>query len=231
MLRQLSGMMLLLGLLSVIGTGCCCVQGMPGGACGTASCGGGCPPGPLMELASCRGACGETYVDEWVSEPPVVDDCGYGCRGCARCGQPLRSVLRQLWGRPYMSQCSTGLCGPSCGDCGGADCGCDSGGSGGYADVYDDGYADSSFDHTSYGAAAPRKSCNCGSSGHATDDHSWSTPGQSFDGGGDMHALPPATPPTGGVPQLAPEVMPTPAPSVTPTSAARRLNPALSRRR
>lgn len=231
MLRRLSGMMLLLGLLSVVGTGCCCVQGMPGGACGTASVVGGCPPGPLMGFASCRGACGETYVDEWVSEPPVVDDCGYGCGGCSRCGQPVRSVLRQLWGRPYMSQCSTGLCGPSCGDAGGADCGCDSGGSGGYADVLGDGYTDSSFDNAGYGPAAPKKSCNCGSSGHAAHLHGGSVRREPFDDRGDMQSLPPADTPMNGVPQLAPEIVPSPEASVTPTSAARRLNPALSRRR
>lgn len=225
MLRQLSGMTLLVGLLSVIGTGCCCVQGMPGNACGTANYGGGCPPGPLLGLASCRGACGETYVDEWVSEPPVVDDCGYGCGGCASCRQPVRNVLRLLWGRPYMSQCSTGLCGPSCGDCG-----CDAGGPEGYAEVFDDGYADSNSDHAGYGPAAPRKSCNCGSSGHNAHAPGWSDPGQSLDGG-DMQTLPPAAPPASGVPKLAPEIVPTPPPSVSPTSATRRLNPALSRRR
>lgn len=226
MLRQLSGMMLLLGLLSVVGTGCCCVQGMPGGAYGASSCGGGCPPGPLLGFASCRGACGETYVDEWVSEPPVIDDCGYGCGGCSRCGQPVRNVLRLLWGRPYMSQCSTGLCGPSCGDCG-----CDSGGSDGYADVLGGGYTDSGLGNAGYGPTGPRQTCNCGSSGHAAHHHGGSVLSQPFEDGGDMQALPPAAPPSNGVPQLAPEIVPSPPPSVTPTSAARRLNPALSRRR
>ncbi|MEO8270759.1 MAG: hypothetical protein ABI557_13635, partial [Aureliella sp.] len=228
MLRQLSGMMLLIGLLSVLGTGCCCVQGMPGGACGTSSCGGGCPPGPLMGLASCRGACGETYVDEWVNEPPVVDDCGYGCGGCSGCGQPLRSVLRQLWGRPYRSQCSTGLCGSSCGDCGHTDCGCDSGGSSGYADVLGDGYAGSGFDDAGYASAASRKSCNCGSSGRATQDYNGPNFSQPSDSREDIRALPPAATPMNGEPQLAPEVAPQIAPSVTPSSATRRLNPALS---
>ena len=227
MLRQLSGMLLLLGLIAIAGTGCCCVQGMPGGACGS-SCGGGCPPGPLMGLASCRGACGETYVDEWVSEPPVVDDCGGTCGSCSVCRQPVRNALRLLWGRPYISQCDTGLCGPSCGDCGGADCGCDSCGSG--LESFDDGYGVSDFDHSGHASVAPAKPCNCGSGhGHASYDHGQSIPGHSYQEA-PMHDLPPATAPMHKVPQVAPE-MPTPAPSIAPTSATRRLNPAVSRRR
>lgn len=119
----------LLSLLSVASAGCCCVQGVS--SCGSCDFGGGgfacdtgcgtCGPGPVANLASCRGACGEVYVDEWISEPPTIDNCGYDCGGCGHCGQcrPVRNLLRLLWGRPFVTSCSTGLCGPSCdGGCG-----------------------------------------------------------------------------------------------------------------
>lgn len=233
MLRQLSGMMLL-GLLTVVGAGCCCVQGMPssGGMYGS-SCDGGCPPGPLMGLASCNNACGEVYVDEWISEPPVVDNCGGDCGGCATCRRPIRNVLRQLWGRPYISQCDTGLC-----STGGDDCGCDSLGGDSFVS---DGYAEGGFQSSGYAPSSGKKPCNCGSShGHAEHSQDWSTSGQILDSGYSP-GMPPAAPSTNNTPRLAPEIMPAPSPeaspragsepSVAPSSATRRLNPAVSRRR
>lgn len=228
MLRQLSGMMLL-GLLTVVGAGCCCVQGMPasGGMYGS-SCDTGCPPGPMMGLASCGSACGEVYVDEWISEPPVVDNCGSTCGGCATCRQPVRNVLRLLWGRPYMSQCDSGLCSTG---------GCDSMGSDNFVS---DGYVEDGFQSSGYAASGAKKPCNCGAShGHAEHSQDWSSSGQMLDSGYGS-GMPPAAPSTNNTPRLAPEIMPKPAPeaspaspepSVAPSSATRRLNPAAARRR
>ncbi len=244
MLHQLARVMML-GLLSIASAGCCCVQGLPGNAygggnCGLSSCGGGmCGSGPLMGLAGCRGACGEVYVDEWVSEPPTVDNCGPNCGGCSQCYQPVRNLLKVLWGRPYMTSCDTGLCGPSC------DGGCDSCGGAGYGgEAYmDDGYTSNVIDDGGHASVRNGSSCNCGSSHatpshsapmHAGPGHSAPIPAPSLQSPPMMHSAPvpgPSTLPGNGVPQVAPEVMPAPAPNVTPTSAARRLNPALSRRR
>ena len=153
-------------LLMLFSSGCCCVQGvgdcgmgcgmgaMAVPSCSTGSCGssstcstGNCG-GPLAMLAGCRGACGEVYVDEWISEPPTPDNCGYSCGGCGNCGQctPVRSLLRLLWGRPYVTQCDTGLCGPTC------DSGCDSCG-GGYVE---EGFV--AGDHV----VGHSGGCNCG---------------------------------------------------------------------
>ncbi len=97
-------------LASLVMSGCCCTQGMT--TCsGVTSCStcptGNCGAGPLMGLASCRGGCGEVYVDEWISEPPCIDDCGYCDTGCGQCrsGRPVRSLLRLLWGAPYTASC------------------------------------------------------------------------------------------------------------------------------
>lgn len=116
---------LLSTLFVVTGAGCAC------GPCGGTMAGncssGGCGPMQILANASCKSGCDEVYVDEWLSEPPTSDNCGYGC-GCGRCGtrQPVRSALRLLWGNPYRGSCS---------DCDGgyqatssiprgADCGC-----------------------------------------------------------------------------------------------------------
>ncbi len=244
MFRRLYALMLL-GLLSVTAVGCCCVQGMPNGACGGGSCGGGaygigaggmsacggnCGSGPLLGLAGCRGACGEVYVDEWISEPPIVDNCpGEGCGGCNSCRQPVRNLFSLLWGRPYRTQCDTGLCGPTCGD----GCGC----GGQVSESYGDGYVDGGAFDSGY-TSSGQSSCNCGSShGGSHQDFQaeeiHSAP-QGVPQGGSMlpgHSLLPGN----QVPSIAPEVVPTPAPpvadSVAPSSATRRLNPALSRRR
>jgi len=113
---------LMLAVLPLFATGCCCVQGVPN--CSTGACGAGtCGPGPIASLASCRGGCGDVYVDEWVSEPPAVDQC---CQP-ASCGcQPVRNILRALWGQPYGACCPNDLVGPSC-DCGVGGGSCDSG--------------------------------------------------------------------------------------------------------
>lgn len=208
MLRHLP-MWLFLGLLSAVGSGCCCVQGMPGGACGYGNCG----PGPIASLASCRGACGDVYVDEWISEPPVVDNCGYDCGGCGNCGncQPVRNLLRLLWGTPYIAACCPDACGPSC------DGGCD----GGYvADGYShEAYYDGGHAHTGGGSG-----CNCGQShsSYGSPSHAPILPHESMQPVPNSGSARPL--------EVAPEVVPTPAPTVEPSSA-RRLNPAARRMR
>ncbi len=129
MLRFQSTWLLLIA-ISVTSAGCCCVQGVS--SCdsvglGAAGC-GPCGAGPLARLASCRGACGDVYVDEWISEPPVVDNCG-GCGSCQQC-RPVRTLLRVLWGRPFIADCCASVCGPSC------DSGCSTCGGGGMHDSY-----------------------------------------------------------------------------------------------
>ena len=89
--------------LFLASAGCCCVQGMPGD-CG--SCGVG-----HMAGRSCAGGCGEVYVDEWISQPPTVDQC---CAGDCR---PVRSLLAALWGSRFVQGCD--MCGG-----GGCDDGC-----------------------------------------------------------------------------------------------------------
>ncbi len=84
--QRLSWLALVVCLLA--GSGCCCVQGTgPCGGCGSCS-SGSCGLGPLAGFRACSGGCGETYVDEWVSEPPCVDKC------CAGNPMPVRSLLR-----------------------------------------------------------------------------------------------------------------------------------------
>lgn len=147
MMIRLSSVWCLFSILPLLASGCCCMQGVPScGSCGISSCGttscptGTCGLGAIAGLASCRGACGDVYVDEWISEPPTIDNCGYPCGGCGQCRYctPVRSLLRLLWGRPYIASCSTCLGGPTCGcdDCAsggsyvdggefhGADCNC-----------------------------------------------------------------------------------------------------------
>ncbi len=186
--------------MTLVGAGCCCRQGMNTCNSGYSSCSscptGGCGAGPLLGLASCRGGCGETYVDEWVSEPPCIDDCGYCDSGCDRCrsSRPVRSVLRALWGTPYNGGCGCGS--SSC------DGGCSSCGAGSMA----------------VSGPMPSKSCNCGGSHGVTNMHSGmhsdSMPANSMP----SHAAPAVSrpAPAGSVP--------TPAP-VAPSSA-RRLSPA-----
>lgn len=212
-------------LLTLVGTGCCCTQGMNScsgvvgcSTCPTSSCG----TGPLMGLASCRGGCGETYVDEWVSEPPCIDDCGYCETGCDRCRtrRPVRSLLRLLWGAPYR------------GDCGGGS-GCDSGCSGGCAScdggVRVSGHAVSHGMHGATAHSTTQRGCNCGGS-HNASVHS--SGGHSSE----MHLSPvpmspspsPASPnPSSGSGPTPAEAVPTPAPVTS--SSAKRLSPAQQR--
>jgi hypothetical protein len=95
--------------------GCCCVQGVPGncGSCGS------CGMGGLAAAKSCSGGCGETYVDEWISQPPCVDRC---CAGDCR---PVRSLLQALWGSKFVGGCDgCGGCDDNCsGSCGYASAG------------------------------------------------------------------------------------------------------------
>lgn len=246
MLHQLARV-LTLGLLSIASAGCCCVQGLPGNACGTgscgiASCGGGrCGSGPLMNLAGCRGACGEVYVDEWISEPPTVDNCGPNCGGCSQCYQPVRNILRRLWGRPYMASCDTGLCGPSC------DGGCDSYSG---ASIEGETYLNEGTTLHDGGPISSHNgsSCNCGGA-HSSPSHAapmsagpsqlapvpapaLQSPSMDSMPMPEPGSLPNRNTPMETVPQVAPQdALPAPTPSATPPSSARRLNPALSRRR
>lgn len=142
----------IMGLISVMASGCCCIQGT--NVCNScSSCPSGtCGAGPLMGLASCRSGCGEVYVDEWVSHPPCIDNCGYADGACG-CRQPLRSALRALWGTPYIGDCCNSGC-----DSGACDAGCSSCGGGAMV----------SGGHSS--------NCNCGGQ---TTNHSMSTPSMS----------------------------------------------------
>lgn len=123
-------------LLISSGAGCACgpCGPMMSGGCSTGGCGEAAMVGPrltpgLLAGSSCRAGCGEVYVDEWLNEPPVADNCG-GCGGCSSCGerQPIRTALRLLWGTPYQGSCD-GAC-DSMGDhhgglhLAGSDCGC-----------------------------------------------------------------------------------------------------------
>jgi len=200
-------------LMTLVGTGCCCTQGMNScsGVVGCSSCPtNSCGTGPLMGLASCRGGCGETYVDEWVSEPPCIDNCGYCETGCDRCHtrRPVRSMLRLLWGVPYKGDCgySSG-CDPGCSD------GCSSCDGG----MTDSGNIISGDMHGSVMHSTANRSCNCGGS-HSSGVHMSPVPmnpGQSYE-----------TPSPTGSPTTGEEV-PTPAP-VSPSSA-KRLSPAQQR--
>ncbi len=186
-------------LMTLVGAGCCCTQGM--NTCNSySSCSscptGGCGAGPLMGLASCRGGCGETYVDEWVSEPPCIDDCGYCNSGCDMCQsrRPLRSTLRMLWGIPYKAVCGCG--GSGCSACSSSGC--------------------SSCDGGSIAVSGPmhNQTCNCGGSHEVSSMHSSSMPAQMAP----THAAPSVNSPAPGA------SAPTPAP-VAPSSA-KRLSPA-----
>lgn len=206
-----------MGGLATIGNcaGSCDTGGCSSGTCDGALAGPGLVAG-LAGLNNCRGACGDIYVDEWISEPPVPDDCGYPCGGCGRCGSctPLRSILRQLWGRPYNTTCSTGLCGPSC------DGGCDGGMmEGNFAGDVVHGH----YEHS--GGQAHGAGCNCGS-------HSVASPvNRSVPGSvAPMQSAPMQPTPMQIAPPAGPtSAVPTPAPQMAPSSA-RRLNPAVQRR-
>ncbi len=110
---------LALVVLLLAGSGCCCVQGTSAcGSCNSCS-SGSCGLGPLAGFRACAGGCGETYVDEWVSEPPCIDKC------CAGNPRPVRSLLQTLWGSRFVQGCD--LCATGCDSCsdGGCDtCGC-----------------------------------------------------------------------------------------------------------
>jgi hypothetical protein len=203
MLRRHS-MWLLLSLLSLVGTGCCCVPG----PAPVRSCQSACEPcgvGLLGSVVSCRGGCGDVYVDEWLSEPPVVDNCGYDCGGCGNCGQctPIRNFLRVLWGCPYEGNCCPDLCGPSCDGCSSCD--------GGYID---DGYPTEVYHGSGHMPQHSGSSCNCGQSHVPSSGRLVPQP--------QAETITPM--------EVAPEAGPTPTPAVTPSSA-KRLNPAAQRRR
>lgn len=220
-------------------TGCISVDrrggcGGPVGACGGMGCdscsscdaSGGLGPGPISRLLShhstgcgCNscggGGCGEMYVDEWVNERPVVDNCG--CGECSTCGhQPVRSLLRLLWGDRYQGGCET------CSSCdGGIDLG---------SPVINDGYERNAWQ--------ANRGCNCGSH-HAATVHGSNVDGSTIHDEGVDHGttsseeiieMQPESPgPTKAAPQKAPagnttKMAPTPAPPIP--KSAMRLNPA-----
>lgn len=113
------------GCISIDGRNACGPRGCSTGACqtGCSTCGDATyAGGPLARLIGFEGAggcnscgagklsgagCGELYVDEWLNEPPTVDNCGCGeCQTCGR--QPIRSLLSTLWGETYSGSCETG---------------------------------------------------------------------------------------------------------------------------
>ncbi len=150
------------GCISVDRRGGCGPIGACGGmgcdSCSTCDASGGLGPGPISRLLShhstgcgCNscggGGCGEMYVDEWINERPVVDNCG--CGECSTCGhQPVRSLLRLLWGDRYQGGCET------CSSCdGGIDLG---------SPMINDGYEPNAWQ--------ANRGCNCGSH-HGTTVH------------------------------------------------------------
>lgn len=215
----------LLVALAIFATGCCCSPcggGMSG--CDSGGCGGSVLGGRLLG-ASCSGGCGETYVDEWINEPPCEDNCGFescdsgcggcGTAGCGSCGQPLRSILRTLWGTPYRGG-SCAECATSCGSCDGGIVGGES---------------------ANYHGASVRGCSTCGHSYESVSQPSASKlapPSSSTTVAPSPPAVPmqptPSMAPTRApepMPSIAPEAVPTPTPIKKGTSA--RLNPAQQR--
>ncbi len=197
-------------LMTLVGSGCCCTQGMNScsGVVGCTTCPtNSCGTGPLMGLASCRGGCGETYVDEWVSEPPCIDNCGYCETGCDRCGRrPVRSLLRALWGVTFKGDCGASGCDSGCDSGSGSVCSSCGGGMAFSGDIIHGGMH-----------STTNQGCNCGGS-HSPAAHMSPVPMSSGSG----HATPSHT-----VSPAPEEAVPTPAP-VSPSSA-KRLSPAQQR--
>lgn len=209
-------------------TGCICVDrrggcgGPVGGTCGGMGCdscstcdsSGGLGRGPISRLLShqstgcgCNscggGGCGEMYIDEWVNERPVVDNCG--CGECSTCGhQPVRSLLRLLWGDRYQGGCET------CSSCdGGIDLG---------SPVINDGYEPNAWQ--------ANRGCNCGSH-HGTTVHGPSSSHGTTSSEEIIETQPIES--TGPTPSKTPggsttKATPTPAPPIP--KSAMRLNPA-----
>jgi hypothetical protein len=227
-LGQLFSMSLIVSGLLLSATGCVCMDGAGGcgpRGCSTGACQTGCDPcagnggfgagGPLARLvgwegaasgcdscggckAGCGAGCGELYVDEWVNEPPTVDNCG--CGECLTCGrQPVRSLLRLLWGDRYCGSCETG---------------CDSGFDL-MSPIVNDGYDP--------GAWSANRGCNCGGHASATNHVNNEAVEVSPVPGESIMPSPPVPVPndstTGNGPTLAPPV----------PKSAMRLNPATRR--
>lgn len=194
--------------------------------------------GPLASffgLTNCTGGgCGELYVDEWLNEPPQVDQCGYS--ECLQCGpSPVRSLLRAIVGRQYTGSCE------SC-DCGGSDIV-------GNGAIIHDGYEPDVW-------SSQRRGCACGTSessdyitnsyqdsmntdvvdpsrvqGSSSHNSSSSSQGSSDSSGQSiLNDESPKTPspPAGSSDSQGQTIVPTPAPSLPPSSASR-LNPATRR--
>ena len=168
------------------------------GGCG--NCKEGCDSCSSCKVG-CGAGCGELYVDEWVNEPPTVDNCG--CGECLNCGrQPVRSLFRLLWGDQYCGSCETG---------------CDSG-----IDVMSpliqDGFEP--------GAWSANRGCNCG--GHTSAMEASVNQGTVNQGTGIEESHPAESPsPTPPVPvpdNSNVRKIPTPAPPIP--KSAMRLNPA-----
>jgi hypothetical protein len=182
-------------------SGCCTPCGGPVGTMAGAR--GGAPMviggGGLLGLAGCRAGCGEVYVDEWISEPPYPDNCGTSCGGCGSC-QQCQPVRNAL--RLLWGRPFTSSC---------CSTGCDTGCDGGGGEIYHGG-------SMSTGHAVGGSSCNCGHDHHAP-SHGMHMPSP-------PSMLSPGTMPMEVVP--TPQQVPTPAPTVAPSSA-KRLNPAQQR--
>lgn len=130
--------------LVLASAGCCCVQGTPGNC-------GSCASGGLFANKACAGGCGETYVDEWISDPPCVDKC---CSGDCR---PVRSLLKALWGSRFVNGCDM------CGGCESGNCDDGCGDTCGYASAGGSGCT--SCGGGSMGMMGGGGGCNCGGGG------------------------------------------------------------------
>jgi len=230
--------------LMLLSTGCVCgTRGACGGfelgpvayrqstnaACDTGCCDTGCDsgppgnfyagPGPLASffgLTSCGGGgCGEMYVDEWISEPPTVDQCGNG--QCLQCGGgPVRSLLHTILGRQYTGGCET--------------CGCNGAGILENGAIIQDGYQP--------GTWSSQRSCHCGASGsvgHEFESRHHEQHMESIDPSaveGNSILINPAAidpiPTRDNPVEGSGSIKPTPAPALPPSSASR-LNPAARR--
>lgn len=178
------------------------------------SCGGDCSGGGCS--SSCGGGgCGELYVDEWINERPMVDQCGH--EECLQCGRsPVRSLLHLIMGRQYQAGCET--------------CACEGSVIGQHGAIVHDGYSSEAW--------SGEEGCNCGAgaghthhfdspllgSSHTTVEPTDRSHHPSHSSPSTIHPAP--IQPNQG--QGSGEIRPTPAPALPPSSASR-LNPAARR--
>jgi hypothetical protein len=191
-------------------------------------------PGPLSRffgVASCgAGGCGERYVDEWISEPPVEDCCGTGYGGIGSVN-PIHSLVAMIRSRQYRGSCHA--CTESsqgCSDCGNgcSDCGMPNG-----SEIHSTGSVIHQGMAGASGHASSGCNCNKGSTGHNRSMPGAVTPSQPVESVDPSAIYGPSSngqQRSGGAASGKPSspTAPTPAPSLTPSSA-NRLNPALRR--